>query len=255
MAGFTITARASSMLRDVVASARGTEPQDAETPLSWELLVALRELVPGDFVCVNELDVAQLRHPRVQSLGDHRVLAHESVEEARESHFWLTYWPGPCSYADRVGDYESVTTLSDFMDLTSVRSWAPAQERWERDIQVPWRLPEPGHHMRLLIFRERGRDFSQLERFYLTLLRPHLVQAYWAGVRARTPAPDLTPRQLALLALVRDGHTNVQIAHRLGLAEGTVRTHLNHIYARLEVPSRTAAVTKVYGASAALPRL
>ena len=39
------------------------------------------------------------------------------------------------------------------------------------------------------------------------------------------------------------GHTKTQIARRLGISEGTVRTHLENIYERLQVSSRTAAVT------------
>ena len=46
--------------------------------------------------------------------------------------------------------------------------------------------------------------------------------------------------------LVAAGHTNAQIARRLDVSEGTVRIHLQNIYARLRVSSRTAAVTKAF---------
>ncbi len=55
-----------------------------------------------------------------------------------------------------------------------------------------------------------------------------------------------TPRQTDLLRLVAAGHTNAQIARRLGLSEGTVRTHLENIYSRLQVSSRAAAVTHAF---------
>jgi DNA-binding CsgD family transcriptional regulator len=45
---------------------------------------------------------------------------------------------------------------------------------------------------------------------------------------------------------VSAGHTNAQIARRLGISEGTVRTHLENIYGRLGVSSRTAAVTRAF---------
>jgi DNA-binding NarL/FixJ family response regulator len=45
---------------------------------------------------------------------------------------------------------------------------------------------------------------------------------------------------------VAAGHTNAQIARRLGVTEGTVRTHLENIYERLQVSSRTAAVTRAF---------
>ena len=58
--------------------------------------------------------------------------------------------------------------------------------------------------------------------------------------------PRLTPRQKDLLRLVAAGHTNSQIARRLGISEGTVRTHLENIYENLNVSSRTAAVTRAF---------
>jgi DNA-binding NarL/FixJ family response regulator len=47
-------------------------------------------------------------------------------------------------------------------------------------------------------------------------------------------------------AAVAAGHTNTQIARRLGPSEGTVRTHLENIYGRLHVCSRTAAVNRAF---------
>lgn len=48
------------------------------------------------------------------------------------------------------------------------------------------------------------------------------------------------------LRLLAAGHTSAQIARRLGLSGGTVRTHLESSYARLEVSSRAAAVTRAF---------
>jgi DNA-binding NarL/FixJ family response regulator len=42
------------------------------------------------------------------------------------------------------------------------------------------------------------------------------------------------------------GYTNIQIGRRLGVSDGTVRIHLQNIYARLHVSNRTAAVTKAF---------
>jgi len=100
--------------------------------------------------------------------------------------------------------------------------------------------------VRLYFVRGSGPDFSERDRALLTLLRPHLHKAYLDAERRRHPVPQLTPRHWDLLRLVAAGHTNAQIARRLGISEGTVGTHLENVYGRLNVSSRTAAVTRAF---------
>jgi DNA-binding CsgD family transcriptional regulator len=47
------------------------------------------------------------------------------------------------------------------------------------------------------------------------------------------------------MALVEEGLSNAEVAAALWLAPGTVRTHLQHVYAKLGVRTRTAAVTRL----------
>ncbi|HEX9926198.1 MAG TPA: LuxR C-terminal-related transcriptional regulator, partial [Anaerolineae bacterium] len=54
----------------------------------------------------------------------------------------------------------------------------------------------------------------------------------------------LSPRELELLHLVADGRSNQEIAQELFLAIGTVKKHLNNIFGKLEVSSRTQAVAR-----------
>jgi DNA-binding NarL/FixJ family response regulator len=51
----------------------------------------------------------------------------------------------------------------------------------------------------------------------------------------------LTPRELTVLRLVATGRTNAQIATELVLSVKTVHRHVSNIFAKLDVPSRTAA--------------
>ena len=60
-------------------------------------------------------------------------------------------------------------------------------------------------------------------------------------------SPRLTAREHEVLALVALGKTNEEIARRLWLAPGTVRKHLENVYAKLEVHTRTAAVARLLG--------
>ncbi|MFE7182292.1 response regulator [Streptomyces erythrochromogenes] len=60
--------------------------------------------------------------------------------------------------------------------------------------------------------------------------------------RMRMPAEALTKRELEVLQLVADGLSNQQISKQLFLSQATVKSHLVHVYAKLGVESRTAAV-------------
>jgi DNA-binding NarL/FixJ family response regulator len=65
--------------------------------------------------------------------------------------------------------------------------------------------------------------------------------------RVRTPAPELlSQRELEVLELVAAGTTNRDAAVRLFISEATVKTHLLHIYAKLGVTDRAAAVAEAY---------
>lgn len=56
-------------------------------------------------------------------------------------------------------------------------------------------------------------------------------------------APVLTRREREILALLADGFGNKQIAARLGIATNTVKTHLELLFDKLDVSTRTEAVT------------
>jgi two-component system NarL family response regulator len=58
----------------------------------------------------------------------------------------------------------------------------------------------------------------------------------------RVNSPSLTAREIAVLELVAKGLSNKEIGGALGLAEDTVKNHLKHIYAKLDVSDRTEAV-------------
>lgn len=61
-------------------------------------------------------------------------------------------------------------------------------------------------------------------------------------LRAVEERPMLTPRELEILRLIADGLSAPQIGERLFLSAATVKTHLQHIYEKLGVSDRAAAV-------------
>jgi DNA-binding CsgD family transcriptional regulator len=95
--------------------------------------------------------------------------------------------------------------------------------------------------------------FSDRERELLDLVRPHLANLYRLGVaidRAdATPAggwdtAPLTPREREVLDWVAAGKTNRDVAAILGVSPRTVEKHLERIYEKLGVETRTAAVMR-----------
>jgi DNA-binding CsgD family transcriptional regulator len=171
--------------------------------------------------------------------------------------YWQHYWDCQfCSYPGRTGDLGSIIKVTDFY---SARQWhstgmyTDCERPLGTEHCLMLCLPEaqqrpagPARHVRLYLQRGPGPDFSERDRAVLTLLRPHLRQAYLDAERHRHPVPVLTPRQTDLLHLLAAGHTNTQIARRLGITEGTVRTHLENVYQKLHVSSRTAAVARAF---------
>ena len=58
----------------------------------------------------------------------------------------------------------------------------------------------------------------------------------------RNPEEILTPREAELLSLLTEGLSNRELGRRLFISEATVKTHLAHIYAKLGVDTRAAAI-------------
>ena len=226
-----------------------------EEGLPPSLLADLKDQIPCDEMVFIGFDSSQQRDWFAQEISP--AADDENLNAVLHQAYWTHYWNSQfCSYPDRTGDLRSIIKITDFY---STRQWHSTGMYTDHDRllgvehwlmlclpNLPGRTTGPGRHMRLYVGRGPGPDFSERDRALLTLLRPHLYQAYLDVERRRHPVPRLTPRQNGLLHLVAAGHTNTQIARRLGISEGTVRTHLENIYERLGVSSRTAAVTRAF---------
>ena len=60
-------------------------------------------------------------------------------------------------------------------------------------------------------------------------------------------APELTPREREVLRWLATGKTDADIAAMLGISTRTVQKHLEHMYVKLGVETRTAAVMRTLG--------
>lgn len=75
-----------------------------------------------------------------------------------------------------------------------------------------------------------------------TVLSPALAQRVVA--RMSRPRAQLSAREVEILEAVARGLGNREIARELFISEATVKTHLVHVYTKLDVESRTAAVAR-----------
>jgi DNA-binding NarL/FixJ family response regulator len=76
------------------------------------------------------------------------------------------------------------------------------------------------------------------------------VLAVYRDAPAPSPATptlgQLTEREREVLTLVAQGCTNGEIAGRLFIGEGTVKTHINHLFTKLDLRDRAAAIVFAY---------
>jgi DNA-binding NarL/FixJ family response regulator len=88
-----------------------------------------------------------------------------------------------------------------------------------------------------------------------TLLDPAVQQRLLAAVADGRPGPprhpanlpdELTPREAEVLGLIAAGLSNAEIAARLVISEATVKTHVNHVFAKTGARDRAQAVHYAY---------
>lgn len=169
-------------------------------------------------------------------------------------------------YIRRTGD-GSAHKISDFLDSTQWHAldlykegFAPLGVEYQMSVAMP---SEPPLVVGIALNRADS-DFDETDRTALNLLRPHIAQAYRnAFIRTRQreergdargtrALPDLThlgisARESEVLAVAVSGFTNAEVAEVLGLSAGTVKKHLENVYAKLGVRGRAEAAAIVLG--------
>jgi DNA-binding CsgD family transcriptional regulator len=220
--------------------------QGPRNPLPYSVLQALADLVPCDTVTFQVQEPARRAFIAIQELDDTYENNNDNDDDAEVDFYWNEMWPSvpwnPCV----TGDYVTVRRERDMLSAAKFSASAGAAYMRMGGMRHLLTIPFPHRgsvDYRLMLWRTCGPGFSDREVVLLQLLRPHLVLLLEEVLRREGPAAALTPRQRQVLELVAEGRTNLQVAHRLNLAEGTVRQHLENIYRKLHVDNRTAAVT------------
>jgi DNA-binding NarL/FixJ family response regulator len=94
---------------------------------------------------------------------------------------------------------------------------------------------------------EISRALHQAAAGHMTLAAPlqaRLLAATASSItHERANLPDgLTAREAEVLGLIAAGFTNREIAERLVISETTVKTHINHLFAKIDARDRAAAI-------------
>jgi DNA-binding CsgD family transcriptional regulator len=238
-------------VRDLLGVFERCQPAADDDIFYADVLVGLRELIPCDDITFQLMDVAEQRI-RLLCVSDEGVERQESVgmEDQFLQLFWQEFWEEDgCAGPLVTGDY---STLLHQAETWGTRAYAntPLGAQFaamgvKDEVLVPM-TPLAGTDRRLLLFRDAGSpDFSEREKAMLALARPHVAELHTRRDRELRGEPNLTPRQWEVLRRVATGSSNTQIARDLALSEATVRKHLENVFLRLGVQSRTEAVARV----------
>lgn len=233
----------------LVSEASGDNLDPGE-PLPWSVLDGLKALLSCDVVSFFQLDSAAQQVPMSQEVPTDPAKGDPGGTQPPLEVFFRHYWDSElCCYPDRTGDLHRVLGPSDFYTPRQYRSTGMWSE-YLRPAGIAHELVaclggKPGQTLRMVLARGPGPDFSERDRAVVWLLRPHLLRLY-RDRRAGAQTAGLTPRQRELMLLLAAGGTNRQIGRRLGVSESTVRKHLEHIFERLQVTGRAAAVTRAF---------
>jgi DNA-binding CsgD family transcriptional regulator len=218
-----------------------------------ELLLAVAAAFPCEVAVFNEFQLvpraaeircqAAIGGPTVTCSGSPPLEPAGAIAPALLAAFVRNMPEHPLIRLHAAGD-TSVHRLSDVTSLRGFRRIALYGEFFGpaaigHQLTIPLAGP-PGPLVGIWINRSR-RDFSEDELLLAELLRPHL-QAAELAVRRAAVRSALTDREREVLDLVAAGATNAAVAEALVVSPGTVKKHLDNIYAKLKVSSRTAAV-------------
>jgi len=137
----------------------------------------------------------------------------------------------------------------NLIEVMLLRALTPALPQPDREaaLEQALRLGEPQNQRRVFVDEPELLPLLQahLSRHPHDHFAGQLLPAFELRLAALQPPPGLlSPRELEVLHLLADGHSNQEIASRLVLALSTVKSHVKSILMKLEAENRTQAVTR-----------
>lgn len=213
---------------------------------------ALSSLVASE---ITTLSVCDLRTGHRQVIGS----ADEALSDRDRACFDRFFAAHPLVRYHAFEHGQGAHRISDSQPFAQFRETALYNEyyraiRIDHVVAVP--IEANANTLVSFVLNRSGRDFSDRERALLDLVGEHLAQMYRcaceferlrAGRGPATSAPSLSARENEVMHWLGGGKTDRDIAALLGCSHRTVQKHLQHIYSKLGVETRTAAVMRLLG--------
>lgn len=229
------------------------------------ILEAVSLLVPGDVLALTEIDAATGRIGGCVTPDDYYCVGFRTLAESYEvlkEHFHehpvvMEFGRTRSGRAERISDHLFAPAFHE----------SALYQEFYRKLRVEDQLvfmvqTGPGSSAGVAISRAR-RSLRQVHVDRLNRLGPHIAQAYRNAHRITTleryatVAPDriasaldelgLSRRQADVLHAIAGGRSNREAASLLGISPLTIKKHLEAIYPRLGVGTRSAAVATLLG--------
>lgn len=215
------------------------------------VLNALLRAVPSRWASLNEIGpdrVVAVAAPDLEEkwLTLFGELGHENPLYQR----WVRTLDG------RAYRFSDVTTREE---LEATRLYQELYVPLEVKEQIAFTLPDVGEQLVAIALSRSDRDYSDGERDFLDRARPFIIQAYRnaiahsktrehsaAALDAALVQDGLTAREAEVLRHVALGGSNRDVGARLGVSDRTVQKHLERVFRKLDVSTRSAAAARAW---------
>lgn len=212
----------------------------------WTLLTVLNRLISCEEIGFSEVNHRRRRFISAQYI-EGAVTGFEGEKEAASEPWWALAAATKTAAHPRMSPPGGIRRWSAQYTRAEIRSSPLYQEYWRGvgDLMAVYFPAPAGCTRRLLLWRGTPDRFTGRDEAVVRLLGPHLFEIDRLARRQRDGSPTLTTREWQVLELVAQGASNAEIAAALVMSVATVRKHMEHIFDRSGVRTRSAAVARL----------